>query len=92
MKELYELLKNSIIKHPRYEGVVCGYNEEHFLLAVETDSLDFFYLIDDKTYVDPIYTDSKYRYVYEDESEILKQTGNTYKFLKIIEHGKEEGR
>jgi len=83
MKELYEQFKNVLIKHPHYEGVVCGYNEEHFLLAVETGSCDFFYLIPSDTFVSPEYTHNKYRYVYEDESEILKQTGTISKSLKI---------
>jgi hypothetical protein len=90
MKILYEQFKDFIIRHPHYEGVVCGYNEEHFLLAIETEDLNFFDKITDDTYIDPQYTHVKYRYAYEDECEILRQSGNTSKFLKIFNHGKEE--
>lgn len=73
MKELYNQFRFTIIKHPKYEGVICGYNEEHFLLAIETDNPNFFKSLTDSTFVEPEYTDSKFRYAYEDEECILRQ-------------------
>lgn len=87
MEELFELFKDTIIKYPHYEGFVCGYNEEHFILAVETEDCNFFEKITKDTFIAPEYTHIKYRYAYEDEAEILKQRGDQSKFLKINRNG-----
>jgi hypothetical protein len=61
-----------MIHHPTYSGVVCGYNHDHFILAVETTSKDFSRKLE-SPYIMEQYKDTKYRYVFENESEILKQ-------------------
>jgi len=91
MKELFEQFQGIVIKHPKYQGVVCGYNDEHFILAIESHKPTGFAKLD-FTYIAPEYDNPQYKYVYEDETEILKQIGNSAKFLKIYKHGKEERR
>lgn len=73
MENLFNLFKGFIITHPKYGGVVCGYNHDHFILAVETkDDKNFFRKLENP-YIMEQYKDTKYRYVFENESEILKQ-------------------
>ncbi len=82
MKKLFDQFKNSLIVHKNYQGYVCGYNDEHFILAVETtDTKGFFRVLKNDFIVLDQYKDTKYRYVWENESEIIKQT-NTELTLK----------
>ena len=74
MEELFELFKHTIITRPFYTGVVCGYKEDAFILAVESkDTKEFFRVTTKDTVILEEYQDHKYRYVYADESEIWKQ-------------------
>ena len=76
MENLFNLFKEFMIVHPKYKGVVCGYNHDHFLLAVETkDDKNFFRKLDSPVILEK-YKDVKYRYIFENESEILKQMKN----------------
>lgn len=80
MRRLFDQYKNTIVVHPNYSGVVCGYDDSRFILAVETndDKSIFFRRLTkhDNAFILDEYRDSKYRYVYEDESKILKQIRN----------------
>lgn len=80
METLYKKYKGVEIVHPNYKGVVCGYDDSRIILAVETtnDKDIFFRRLrkDDNVFIDDKYKDHKYRYVYEDEREIIKQTKN----------------
>lgn len=80
MEILFNLYKGKTIVHPKYSGVVCGYDDSRFILAVEThdDKGIFFRRLrkDDNAFILDEYKDAKYRYVYEDEREILKQIRN----------------
>jgi hypothetical protein len=62
-----------LVVHDKYQGHVCGYNDSHIILAVETDSKDFFRKLQNP-YIMEEYKDVKYRYVFEDESELIKQS------------------
>jgi hypothetical protein len=74
MEELFELFKGALVVHDKYQGVVCGYNETHFILAIETkDAKNFFRVLKNDFFVEDQYKDSKYRYVLEDERTIEKQ-------------------
>jgi len=74
MEILFDLFKGVVIKHDSYEGIVCGYNETHFILAVETkDQLKFFRALKKDFFIAEEYKDAKYRYIFEDESTIIKQ-------------------
>jgi hypothetical protein len=76
MEKLFNQFKNMLIVHKNYQGYVCGYNDEHFILAVETkDDKNFFRRLK-SVYIMDEYKDTKYRYVYEDEAAILKQIRN----------------
>lgn len=80
MRRLFDQYKNRIVVHPAYSGVVCGYDDSRFILAVETndDKGIFFRRLrkDDNIFILDEFKDSKYRYVYEDEREILRQIRN----------------
>jgi hypothetical protein len=64
-----------LVIHDKYQGHVCGYNDSHIILAVETDSKDFFRKLQNPFIMDE-YKDIKYRYVFEDERELIKQFKN----------------
>jgi hypothetical protein len=73
MEKLFNLFKEVIITHSKYSGVVCGYNDSHIILAVETDDTKNFWRKLENPYIIDEYKDVKYRYIFENESEILKQ-------------------
>jgi len=75
----FNKFKGTVIIHPKYTGVVCGYTNNHFILAVETkDDKNFFRKLENPFILDE-YKDSKYRYIFENESEIEKQIKNAAK-------------
>ena len=79
MENLFNLYKELLIGHKNYKGVVCGYDESRFILAVETrDDSNFWRKLrkEDNAFILDKYKDTKYRYIYENESEILKQLNN----------------
>lgn len=73
MEKVFNQYKNMLVIHPKYQGRVCGYNDSHIILAVETDSKDFFRKLQ-SPYIMEEYKDTKYRYVFEDERELIKQS------------------
>ena len=75
MKKIFEQFKNMLVIHPKYHGNVCGYTDSHIILAVETDDKNFFRKMQNPTIMDE-YKDVKYRYVFEDERELIKQFNN----------------
>lgn len=76
MEKLFEQFKHMLVVYPKYQGHVCGYNEAHFIVAVETrDDKNFFRKIENPVILEE-YKDTKYRYVFADESELLKQSKN----------------
>jgi hypothetical protein len=76
MEKLFEQFKNMLVVYPKYQGNVCGYNDNHFILAVETrDDKNFFRKIENPIIMEQ-YKDTKYRYIFVDESQLLKQLKN----------------
>jgi hypothetical protein len=75
MEKVFNKFKNLLVVHPKYQGYVCGYNESHIILAVETTSKEFFRKLENPNILEE-YKDVKYRYVLEDERELIKQFGN----------------
>lgn len=76
MEKLFEQFKNMLVIYPKYQGYVCGYNDAHFIIAVETkDDKNFFRKMENPTIMEE-YKDTKYRYVFADESDLLKQIKN----------------
>lgn len=74
MEKVFEKFKNMLIVHDKYQGHVCGYTPSHIILAVETkDDKNFFKKLQNPIIMDE-YKDSKYRYIYEDERELIKQS------------------
>ena len=73
MEKVFNQYKNMLVVHKGYQGRVCGYNDSHIILAVETDSKDFFRKLQSPHIMEE-YKDVKYRYVFEDERELIKQS------------------
>ena len=83
MEKLFEQFKNMLVVYPKYQGHVCGYNDAHFILAVETrDDKNFFRKIENPIIMEQ-YKDTKYRYIFVDESQLLKQLKND-KYKKAV--------
>jgi len=76
MEKLFEQFKNMLLVYPKYQGYVCGYNDAHFIVAVETSDVKNFFRKIESPYIMEEYKDTKYRYVFADESDILKQIKN----------------
>lgn len=76
MEIVFNQYKNMLIIHPKYQGRVCGYNDAHIILAVETDDTKNFFRKLQNPYIMEEYKDTKYRYVFEDERELIKQFNN----------------
>jgi hypothetical protein len=72
MEKLFEKFKNTLIVHPNYQGYVCGYNDDHFIIAVETNDAKNFFRKLNNIYILEEYKNTKYRYVFADESQLLK--------------------
>lgn len=73
MEKLFEQFKHMLVIYPKYQGYVCGYNDAHFIVAVETNDVkNFFRKVENPTIMEE-YKDTKYRYVFADESDLLKQ-------------------
>jgi hypothetical protein len=64
-----------LVVHANYKGYVCGYNDSHIILAIESTSKDFFRKIHNPIIMEE-YKDAKYRYAFEDERELIKQQAN----------------
>jgi hypothetical protein len=76
MEKLFEQFKNMLVVYPKYQGRVCGYNDAHFIVAVETNDVkNFFRKMENPTIMEE-YKDIKYRYIFADESDLLKQIKN----------------
>jgi len=73
MEKVFNQFKNMLIVHPKYKGYVCGYNDSHVIIAIESTSKDFFRKMANP-YIMEEYKDSKYRYAFEDERELIKQS------------------
>jgi len=76
MERLFNQYKNLLIVHKKYQGRVCGYTDSHFILAVETEDTKNFWRKLQNPYIMEEYKDHKYRYIFEDEREIIKQSEN----------------
>ena len=75
METEFNKYKNKLVVHPKYQGYVCGYTDAHIILAVETTNKDFFRKLENPNILEE-YKDVKYRYVLEDERELIKQSIN----------------
>ena len=76
METVFNKYKNMLVVHPKYQGRVCGYTDSHIILAVETDDNKNFFRKLQNPIIMEEYKDVKYRYVFEDERELLKQSNN----------------
>ena len=73
MEKIFDCFKGMLIKHDNYEGVLCGYNDEHFIIAVEKHPDISFRKLPKSSVLIKEYTSTKYRYIYENECELIKQ-------------------
>ena len=73
MERVFNQFKELEIVHDDYKGVLCGYNDEHFILAVKATSSYGFRKLPKESIIMEDYISNKYKYVYENESELIKQ-------------------
>lgn len=73
MEKIFNQFKKMLITHDKYQGFVCGYNDSHIILAVETKDDQNFFRKMQNPYIMEEYKDVKYRYIFEDERELIKQ-------------------
>lgn len=76
MEKVFNQYKNILIEHKNYKGIVCGYNDSHIILAIETNDILNFWRKLQNPFIMEEYKDSKYRYIFEDERELIKQYNN----------------
>jgi hypothetical protein len=76
MEKVFNQFKNMLVIHPKYQGHVCGYNDSHIILAVETKDDKNFWRKLQNPFIMEEYKDVKYRYAFEDERELIKQSTN----------------
>lgn len=76
MEKLFQQFKDMLVVYSNYQGHVCGYNDAHFIVAVETNDVKNFFRKLENPYIMDKYKDTKYRYVFADESQLLKQLKN----------------
>lgn len=84
MEHLFKLYKGLKIKYPSYEGIICGYSDNHFIMATKSTDGRTFKRIYSHVFILDEYRNSEWRYILEDEKNILKQHGHKSKFKKII--------
>ena len=81
MEELFQLFKGTVITYPSYSGVVCGYDDSNFILAIEVKSMNvldaqkkgLFRVFKNKPFILEEYKSPRYKYMLEDERTIEKQ-------------------
>ena len=83
MEKIFNQYKNMLIVHKSYQGHVCGYNDSHILLAVETEDTKNFWRKIQNPFIMEEYKDVKYRYIFEDERELVKQFNNENQKNKV---------
>lgn len=76
METVFNKYKNMLVVHPKYQGYVCGYTDAHIILAVETKDDKNFWRKLQNPFIMEEYKDVKYRYAFEDERELIKQSNN----------------
>ena len=74
MEKIFEKFQGLEVKHDTYTGIVCGYNDDHFILAIKASSHSYgFRKLPKESVITGEYISNKYKYVYEDETELIKQ-------------------
>jgi len=75
MEKVFNQFKGMEIVHDDYRGILCGYNDEHFILAIKASSHAYsFRKLPKESVIMDEYISSKYKYVYENETELIKQS------------------
>ena len=75
MEKVFNQYKGMEIVHDDYTGILCGYNDEHFILAVKASSHAYaFRKLPKESVIMEDYISNKYKYVYENETELIKQS------------------
>jgi len=73
MEKAYQKYKGVKVVHKDYEGIVAGYTDDHLILACETSNRCSFRRLMKDTFIQEEFKDVKYRYIYENESTVIKQ-------------------
>lgn len=72
MKRIYDEIKGKTLKYKNYEGIICGYSNTHFILAVLNKPAQSFRRFDkgSQPFIEDAYKDLKYHYVWCDEKDV----------------------
>lgn len=80
MERLYKKYKGRTIIHVNYTAACCGYTDSNLILATTDKPSCSFRKTDKSMFIEESFRDVKFKYVFEDEQEFLKQ----YKKLKQL--------
>lgn len=73
MKRIFEEYNNLEIVVNKCKFNVCGYTDEHLILATSESNTNTFRRLSKSNFVLEEYKDSKYKYMYFDESQLIKK-------------------
>jgi hypothetical protein len=73
MKRIFEEYKNAEVDVNGCLFNVCGYNDTHLILCTSTNNPNTFRRLSKEAFILEEYKDSKYKYMYFDESQIIKK-------------------
>lgn len=75
MERIYKQIRLKELTYPDYSGVICGYVENMFILATLSKTDKSFRKFDKRAepFIEEQYKDHKFRYVWADEAEVIKQ-------------------
>jgi hypothetical protein len=73
MEIVYKRYKNKVITHNNYTATCCGYTDSNLILATTDRPNCCFRKVDKSMYIQDDFRDVKFKYVFEDEQEFLKQ-------------------
>lgn len=75
MNRVYRVIKGKELKYHDYSGLIVGYVSDKFILATTDKTEKSFRKFDkrDIPFIEEEYKDSKFKYIWLDESDVYKQ-------------------
>jgi hypothetical protein len=73
MERLFKKYRHKIVQYPDCELIIIGYDDDYLIGATKTKTQASFRKTDRATFIEEIYKDPHFRYLYVDESTLLQQ-------------------
>jgi len=75
MNRVYRKIKGRVLKYNGYEGVVCGYSHDKFILATKDKTEKSFRKFDkgETPFIEEEFKSLEYRYIWCNELDVYKQ-------------------